>query len=982
MARSKLRDGTRHKLNKITDTARMRLWLFVIALYLTTLPVIAVPYGEPLRQEYGIKDYAAPPQHTAVLVDQAGVLYTANTKGVLRFDGDQWKTIELPGKAPARTLVQGNNGTLYVAAYDHLGLLQQNKKTGDWEYQSLLQKIRPEGYSDALGIVWAMFADQNGLWVHAEKNLLYFSYDYKIRKRWPVDENLRSFYQVNNTLYARIDNQGLMRFDSGRFELIPGGERFANKRVASMLADGKQILLISDDGFYRTGPLSIDPVFIQNKTRAGENLQGTLAYEALRLKDQSILVGTISGELFLFDANLTLNKRLPNSSFSVISMSADNDAGVWVATEGSLTRWSLPSAWSFIGAKQGLGGTALDSAWFDNRLWVGTTRGIYTFESSADGNLKAESKPWVDQEAYTLDVSAQGLLMGHRSGLMVLDPGNQQPRTLLDDLSEAVSLIETSPVNSGLRYALADERAYLLVAKNQQWQIAGAFEFEGMAVNQLVELSPGELWLSDSRGGVQRFLFDHQKMQVTSRKRYGPEQGLDFDPNFGTSLLELDKKLYVISGERIFIKNGDRFQPFSGPPLTLVDKPHELQIEQTPVGTYALTTNQLWWRKTPQAQWQELKLSGEVARGFRNLRYLSNGNVVMSTWTGLLVQDPEQALTSPRTLQLRFDKVAAIHLQNGEEQQLPTQSSGQDYIDVPAGHRVFFRFASGSLLSPAEYRYRVLGLADQWGPWTDRELYVRSATPGEYVLEVEARTQDGSKITPAQYRFRILPLWYEQWWLRLLAGLILALVIAWLTYRLLSRRTARFKEQNALLEQRIADRTQELEQLNRKLSELATEDPLTGVLNRRALEQGMSREWLRCMDQQRPLSVLMIDVDHFKRYNDQHGHLEGDAKLHAIAQFFQQNTDPQRELLARYGGEEFCLLLPSVPLGVAVQRGEKIRLDLVKAMPETTISIGVASLVPSLHLEQSTLVRRADAALYVAKRNGRNRVEYENSDNR
>jgi diguanylate cyclase (GGDEF)-like protein len=69
-------------------------------------------------------------------------------------------------------------------------------------------------------------------------------------------------------------------------------------------------------------------------------------------------------------------------------------------------------------------------------------------------------------------------------------------------------------------------------------------------------------------------------------------------------------------------------------------------------------------------------------------------------------------------------------------------------------------------------------------------------------------------------------------------------------------------------------------------------------------------------------------------------------------------------------------------LGVAVQRGEKIRLDLVKAMPETTISIGVASLVPSLHLEQSTLVRRADAALYVAKRNGRNRVEYDNSDNR
>ena len=152
------------------------------------------------------------------------------------------------------------------------------------------------------------------------------------------------------------------------------------------------------------------------------------------------------------------------------------------------------------------------------------------------------------------------------------------------------------------------------------------------------------------------------------------------------------------------------------------------------------------------------------------------------------------------------------------------------------------------------------------------------------------------------------------------------------------------------------------------------------MANRRALENGLQREWYRCLDQRRPLSVLMIDVDHFKRYNDAHGHLEGDVLLRTIAQRLYALHDPKRELLARYGGEEFALLLPGVHLDEALRRAEKIRVAMSEHIGQTTISIGVAGFVPTMQGDSMNLLRRADAALYRAKRAGRNRVEGDAAD--
>jgi diguanylate cyclase (GGDEF)-like protein len=171
----------------------------------------------------------------------------------------------------------------------------------------------------------------------------------------------------------------------------------------------------------------------------------------------------------------------------------------------------------------------------------------------------------------------------------------------------------------------------------------------------------------------------------------------------------------------------------------------------------------------------------------------------------------------------------------------------------------------------------------------------------------------------------------------------------------------------------------ELEQANGKLAEQVARDGLTGVANRRAMEQALTREWERCREAGESLAVVMADVDHFKQFNDLHGHQEGDAQLRRVAQALDDEVVVARELAARYGGEEFVLILPGLSVEMAAARAESVRrraeqVTLAGGTP-STVSFGVAAWVPSHGAEPNELLRSADAALYRAKRGGRNRVE-------
>jgi diguanylate cyclase (GGDEF)-like protein/PAS domain S-box-containing protein len=177
----------------------------------------------------------------------------------------------------------------------------------------------------------------------------------------------------------------------------------------------------------------------------------------------------------------------------------------------------------------------------------------------------------------------------------------------------------------------------------------------------------------------------------------------------------------------------------------------------------------------------------------------------------------------------------------------------------------------------------------------------------------------------------------------------------------------------------------ELHRLNEELTRLSTTDALTEVGNRRLFDQTLKAEWMRAARRQGPIGLLMIDVDHFKEYNDHYGHPAGDAVLRQIARMVGESVRRGGELVARYGGEEFALLLPGADLEAACAVAERCRQRVIDAKIEhrasTTsawlgVSIGVASQLATAGVDCGALVEIADAALYRAKRCGRGRIEF------
>jgi diguanylate cyclase (GGDEF)-like protein/PAS domain S-box-containing protein len=173
-------------------------------------------------------------------------------------------------------------------------------------------------------------------------------------------------------------------------------------------------------------------------------------------------------------------------------------------------------------------------------------------------------------------------------------------------------------------------------------------------------------------------------------------------------------------------------------------------------------------------------------------------------------------------------------------------------------------------------------------------------------------------------------------------------------------------------------------QLEEELRQLTTEDSLTRVFNRRFFDESLEQEWRRMMRIQHPISMLMIDVDRFKHYNDTYGHIAGDVCLRQIAAELTRQMRRAGDIVARYGGEEFAIILPETDAEAAKVLAETLRESIESLSLEhigipdesvVTLSIGIATLVPTASQNAIRLVSLADKALYRAKAGGRNQVQ-------
>jgi diguanylate cyclase (GGDEF)-like protein len=356
------------------------------------------------------------------------------------------------------------------------------------------------------------------------------------------------------------------------------------------------------------------------------------------------------------------------------------------------------------------------------------------------------------------------------------------------------------------------------------------------------------------------------------------------------------------------------------------------------------------------------------------------GRVWIGTSKGATVLDPAQETFPPPPPPPVLERVTVADPER-------TLVAGQrlDFRD----HHLRFEFSLPVFHRKEDTRYQtqLIGLEPEPRPWHPEGWREFATLPsGRYVLRIWARTFDGKVSGPVEFPFQVAP----APWLHPLAFVLYGLLLAGGILSVLRLRTKVLKDRTVALGRAVLERTQtieqqsralevsnlELQQANLELTRLSSTDALTQIYNRVKLDAVLSEEVARATRYQSPFSIILLDIDHFKKVNDTHGHLIGDAVLVRVANILREHIR-KSDTLGRWGGEEFLLVLPETDLDNACLLAEKLRqafeAEDFPLVGHKTCSFGIATYDPGDTV--SCLVERADQALYEAKHAGRNRVQ-------
>ncbi|WP_376695440.1 ligand-binding sensor domain-containing protein [Wenzhouxiangella sp. EGI_FJ10305] len=868
-------------------------------------------------------------------VDQRGRLLAAGARGGLSLtDGRQWQPLSTATTMISHAVIDGRE-QLWVATQGG-GIIRRQL---DENNTMTAQEILLPGAS-----AYQILADERGIWAATSEGLLRATHDGEHRLvgagQLPPVPALGLLEDADGRLLVGTE-QGLYvrNAPDERFELLH--EAFEDLAVSTLLEDDSGALWI-----------------------------GTINSGLFRLNEQGV-------------QRLGTDEGLPNNR--VVSLFQDFEQSLWVGTNGGLLR--LRSA-PFVTTTrdQGLAGNYVRAVMphSDGSLWVGTSEGVSRIDGDQVQTIRDGDRALPLSILSLAELPNGDVLIGsHSDGILHWREGRIVAR---HDRSSGL------PSND-IRYlhVESDEEIWVATANglarlNQDGTQVFMPEdgLPGDFIIAIKEDSRGEIWIGTGFG-MARF------------------RGDDFEP---ISLHHLDETMYVYGihedRERYLLwlatdRGLIRYDPETGH-ADLVGRDAGMPVDKLfhvvddRHGAFWLTSN----RGIIRVIKSEAKavadgrsdtidfelytegdglLSAQANGGAGPPATWHKGRVWVATAVGLARVDPEH-LT-------RYENTALPVSIEHFEADGDNRPIGES-INLDAGtERVVVQYAGLGFIMPQRIRYRTKleGFNDEWVDRRGQNVAeYTNLGPGEYIFHVSAAYPygdwTGSKST---LRFTIAPLpWQRAWfWVLVALGLLglVALATQW--------RMRRLEMRAHHLRVQVEEKTRELKQQAENFERQARIDQLTGLANRRAFDEWLAEEFRRSRDEDRPLSLVIMDLDHFKRVNDEYSHLVGDEVMCIVADVLRKHVRAGDQA-ARWGGEEFTLTFHDIDGDRAAQISERIR--------ESIEATDFGQLAPGLHITASfgvsdnrhthsyeDLLRQADHALKLAKTEGRNRVSMHSS---
>jgi diguanylate cyclase (GGDEF)-like protein len=955
------------------SSPRLRCVLLGLLLLAASFPIRASERGFPLIQTYDPGLAEASTQNFDLVADSRGLVYVGNGGGVLIYDGARWRILPIGKAKNVFSLASGADGRIGVGGVDEMGYLAPDA-AGSLQYVSLAGLLPPQDRqfgqvmnTHAMGSGFAYLTDRwLRIWDGSRLTTV---------ARFPGDRPFAASFDVGTALYVWT-REGLFRLAGTSLQPVAGGEVFRGRRVDLILPaeDGGLLVSVRGEGLF----LFRDGQAVPFAPTASRWTAEKRLFTGLRLPDGRWALGSILGGVLLLrpdgEVDQVIDTGVGLSDDFVGGMALDREGSLWLALNNGLARVEVSSPLSVIDRRSGLQGSIYDVARHRGRLWVATSEGLSAVTGGA-----AAAVPGVPPSAWSLLPTGGDLLVGAAFGVYVVRDG--RVREVRGTEQETAFALERSRVDPDIVWVGTAGGLEWVRREGGEWRYQGKIEGVPRDVRRVVEGESGVLWCTTDLNGIVRI-----ELSATVRPRVSPVPGSE------------DAYLFRL-GDRIVAARGDRLLRLDERKNALVEDPSLAGLGSSEI-SFAVedADGNLWMDTRPPSMalrrnggWETRPLLEMPARGITALYAEPDGQVWLGTESGLLRYERTSrsqgpALSAP--LLARVTTAGNKLLFGGAPGVTPAP------VELPANvRRLRIDLAPLSFRAGLRYQTRVEPLDAHWNaPTPESFTELTRLPPGDYTFHARTVGPDGEASPETAWSFAVQAPWYQTPWaivLWLALGITLMSGYAQLRGRALHRRAARLEarvaEQTVELRSTVEELRQahgELEAANARLADLSLRDDLTGIANRRRLQQVLAEEWSRARRHRRPVGFLLLDLDFFKRLNDTRGHLVGDICLQVVARYLDGAVRRTGDLAARYGGEEFAVLLPDTDLDGALELAEELREGIeALAIPneaaplgQVTASIGAAAVVPEPGEDPEVLIEMADSALYRAKTEGRNRV--------
>jgi diguanylate cyclase (GGDEF)-like protein len=969
--------------------AHYRVGIFVLGLAAwSSLPVWALPLDIPLHQlsesTWSAADGLPHSSGKSLLQARSGVLWVGTQSGLARFDGmefEVFKSAAHPGLGHdyIRYLHEDQTGRIWIATNRGISLYENGE----------IRSLAAPGTSTGRVFSLVEEPDSNRLWLATQNGL--FLADANGLERHPV---------IDQPVFSlALTGQGQLLVGSrGRIWQVIGEQVIEHVFPADeselvaftlLIHDGELIQGLSTGGGLRRAPVD-DPTAWTDQALSDDYILSLLVDQAgsLWIATNSGLKRQRPGDTY----PMAVRTRYLGDSDWVWQLMQDHEGNLWIGYQSGIIRLST-SAFRRFDAMDGLVNGPVWSYFSDpeQNVWAGTdAHGAFRLSGHRFEQILApESLPHPTVNGFLID-------RDHRFWLATMRGVAWFEWPELVPISVPAELPETSIL--GMTEG-QDGRIWLAARPGLYWWLDGEIvrmgEAQGLTqslTNDVLEDSQGQIWVATDSGVF--------RGDAEGFKAIGADVGL---PEYTASaLFEFEGQVWAVLGGPMVRFVGDQAILYA-----------DFGLGASMGSLLALDQDRYLWSAThegiqrmPIDQFDEIdqglrdrldietfgRLSDPIiaqcigGQGQSGLFQVAENVLWCPTYTGALHLDLRQATVTPEAPLPRLRSLRS------ERQSYPLDFVSSANLVLPPGSRdLEIGFTGLHLRHPegVRYRYRLHGFDNTWqDSGRRRSAFYTNLPPGGYRFEVHARNPRGIESSrPAVLELYLSPRPHET----MLARILLLIGLLGLLFAIWRYSVRQLRRRQLLLEMKVTERTRQLDEANRQLREASLTDPLTGLRNRRFLGEHLPQDIARVdrawsgADPSRQvfLTFMMLDLDHFKRINDTHGHRVGDQVLQGFATLLVEQAR-ESDYTVRLGGEEFLLvarheqpeqILPHVERIIDAVRHHEVLIDGIRLGLRCSIGMASYPALPSQPkaLDWESVLELADAATYLAKNEGRDR---------